>query len=73
MSFIERDPVAARELRARLTEWQASGGEVECADALQFLDGAPEPFGVVFLDPPFGSELLGRRGAPAGGTRLAAA
>ena len=58
VSFIERDPVAARELRARLAEWQASGAEVECADALQFLNGAPVPFGVVFLDPPFGSELL---------------
>jgi 16S rRNA (guanine966-N2)-methyltransferase len=58
VSFIERDPVAACELRARLAEWQASGGEVECADALQFLDGTPEPFGVAFLDPPFGSPLL---------------
>jgi 16S rRNA (guanine966-N2)-methyltransferase len=58
VSFIERDPVAARELRARLAEWQASGGQVECTDALQFLNGAPVPFGVVFLDPPFGSELL---------------
>jgi 16S rRNA (guanine966-N2)-methyltransferase len=58
VSFIERDPVAARELRARLAEWQASGGQVECADALQFLDGTSEPFGVVFLDPPFGSPLL---------------
>jgi 16S rRNA (guanine966-N2)-methyltransferase len=58
VSFIERDPVAARELRARLAEWQASGGAVECADALQFLEGTPEPFGLAFLDPPFGSPLL---------------
>jgi 16S rRNA (guanine966-N2)-methyltransferase len=58
VSFIERDPVTARALRARLSEWQASGGQVECADALRFLNGAPEPFDVVFLDPPFGSELL---------------
>ena len=58
VTFVEHDPVAARELRARLAQWQASGAEVECADALQFLHGTPEPFDLVFLDPPFGSQLL---------------
>jgi 16S rRNA (guanine966-N2)-methyltransferase len=72
VSFIERDPVAARELRARLTEWQASGGEVECADALQFLDGTPEPSAWCFDPPTFRSPLL-LSAARRYGTRLAAA
>lgn len=59
VAFIERDPAAARELRARLKEWQAQGARVERRDALEFLRGAPEPFDIVFLDPPFASDLLG--------------
>jgi 16S rRNA (guanine966-N2)-methyltransferase len=61
VTFVERDAAAVRELRARLSEWGASGGRVEHADALRFLGGpgtGGEPFGIVFLDPPFGSELL---------------
>jgi 16S rRNA (guanine966-N2)-methyltransferase len=39
VTFVERDAAAARELRARLVEWGASGGEVEQGDALRFLRG----------------------------------
>ena len=56
--FVERDASAARELRARLSEWQASGGRVEQGDALQFLRSMPQPFDIVFLDPPFAAGLL---------------
>jgi 16S rRNA (guanine966-N2)-methyltransferase len=31
---------------------------VEQTDAVRFLRGTPEPFDIVFLDPPFGSDLL---------------
>jgi 16S rRNA (guanine966-N2)-methyltransferase len=61
VTFVERDAAAARELRARLSEWGASGGRVEHADALRFLGGpgmGGEPFGIVFLDPPFDSDFL---------------
>ena len=67
VTFVERDGAAARELRARLSEWGASGGEVEHSDALRFLsdprsaggaEGARGPFDIVFLDPPFDSDLL---------------
>jgi 16S rRNA (guanine966-N2)-methyltransferase len=58
VSFVERDAAAARELRARLSEWGSTLGSVERADALQYLEGPPQPFDIVFLDPPFGSELL---------------
>jgi len=58
VTFVERDAAAARELRARLSEWGASGAEVEHGDALRFLGGAGRPFDIVFLDPPFDSDFL---------------
>jgi 16S rRNA (guanine966-N2)-methyltransferase len=58
VTFVERDAAAVRELRARLAEWGASGARVEQADALRFLAGAQESFDIVFLDPPFESDLL---------------
>ena len=63
VTFVERDAAAARELRARLTEWGATGGSVEQVEALRFLARAAggsgsAPFDIVFLDPPFGSDLL---------------
>ena len=40
VTFVERDGAAARELRARLSEWGASGAQVEHTDALRFLADA---------------------------------
>ena len=58
VTFVERDGAAARELRARLSEWGATGADVEHGDALRFLGSAGRPFDVVFLDPPFDSDFL---------------
>lgn len=59
VTFVERDVLAARELRARLAEWGASGAQVEHNDALRFLAGSPlQTYDIVFLDPPFASDLL---------------
>lgn len=58
VTFVERDAAAARELRARLSEWQVTGGQVRQMDALDFLGQTPDRFDIVFLDPPFGSDLL---------------
>jgi 16S rRNA (guanine966-N2)-methyltransferase len=58
VTFVERDGTAARELRARLSEWGASGAQVEHGDAMRFLSGTGGPFDIVFLDPPFDSDLL---------------
>jgi 16S rRNA (guanine966-N2)-methyltransferase len=59
VTFVERDPEAAREIRARLAEWGAHGGSVEHIDARTFLGRPPvTPFDIVFLDPPFASTLL---------------
>ena len=60
VTFVERDGVAVRELRARLTEWGAVGGQVEHMDAVRFLGSSARPFEIVFLDPPFASGLLPR-------------
>jgi 16S rRNA (guanine966-N2)-methyltransferase len=58
-TFVERDPAAAREIRARLAEWHAHDALVEHADARSFLERTPAaPFDIVFLDPPFASTLL---------------
>ena len=56
--FVERDAVAARELQARLAEWNAKDAEVMRGDALGFLNGVGLSFDVVFLDPPFDANLL---------------
>jgi 16S rRNA (guanine966-N2)-methyltransferase len=58
VTFVEKDAVAVRELRARLAEWRATGAQVEHSDALRFLGTAARAFNIVFLDPPFASPLL---------------
>jgi 16S rRNA (guanine966-N2)-methyltransferase len=63
VTFVEQDARAARELAGRLLEWQAQGGHVARADALRFLAGPAGAYGVVFLDPPFASDLLARAAA----------
>ena len=59
VTFVERDAAAVRALRARLAEWQAGDAVVVHADALRYLTGEACPFELVFLDPPFGTDLLG--------------
>jgi len=56
--FVEQHRESARALRKLLTDWKAEGARVECSDALQLLKGVPQPFDVVFIDPPFASQLL---------------
>lgn len=58
VTFVERDGVAVRELRARLAEWGAVGGQVEQREAVRFLGSPAQPFEIVFLDPPFAAGLL---------------
>jgi 16S rRNA (guanine966-N2)-methyltransferase len=63
VTFVERDAAAAHALRERLVEWQAEDARVERSDALRYLAGEARPFDIVFLDPPFASELLPRSAA----------
>jgi 16S rRNA (guanine966-N2)-methyltransferase len=58
--LVEQNAVAARALAALIAEWHLQGARVERADALHFLGRDPEPFDIVFLDPPFHAGLLSR-------------
>src|SRR5690606_2159336 len=55
--FVERDARAAQALRDNLARLKAGAGTVTAGDAAAFLDGPPQPFGLVFMDPPFGAGL----------------
>jgi len=56
--MVERDRRVADYLRDTGHTLAAEGLEVVQADALAYLGGAPQPFDVVFLDPPFRRKLL---------------
>jgi 16S rRNA (guanine966-N2)-methyltransferase len=58
VTFVERDSAAVRELRTRLSEWGATGAQVEKGDAMSFLGGVGDPYDIVFLDPPFDSDSI---------------
>lgn len=64
--FVEKDASAAAALRTHLTEFGGQSdtrGRIERMDALQFLRRDATPFDIVFLDPPFVSDLLVRAAA----------
>lgn len=58
VTFVERQPVAARALRDTLRLLNAQDAQVETADASHWLRRAAMPFEIVLLDPPFGQGLL---------------
>lgn len=56
--FVEKDATASRELRKLLESWGAQNARVEHLDANRYLSGSGAPFDIVFLDPPFDTDLL---------------
>ena len=58
--MVERDRAVAQALRASAKELDAAGAEIVEGDALKFLERTGERFDVVFLDPPFASDLAAR-------------
>jgi 16S rRNA (guanine966-N2)-methyltransferase len=62
-TFVERELTVAHELKARLSEWGAADARVKHTEALAFLGGAASGFDLVFLDPPFDSDLVPRAAA----------
>lgn len=58
----DSNPQVIRQLQANLDTLQAEGAELLQAPALDMLQAGPtgQPFDVVFLDPPFAQQLLGR-------------
>ena len=57
VQFVERDARAAQSLRANLARLEADAGQVAVLDAGLFLQGAAQPYDLVFLDPPFALDL----------------
>lgn len=57
VQFVEPDTQVAQALNANLVRLKAMNAQVAALDASQFLLGAARPFGLVFLDPPFGLQL----------------
>ncbi|MBM0103807.1 16S rRNA (guanine(966)-N(2))-methyltransferase RsmD [Steroidobacter sp. S1-65] len=58
VTFVDREPQIGRHLNETLQRLGAAGATVKTEDSLRFLERAPQPFDVVFLDPPFASTLL---------------
>lgn len=58
VTFVDREPQVGRHLTQTLQRLGASGATVEIQDATRFLERTPQPFDVIFLDPPFASTLL---------------
>ena len=58
--MVERDRATARALRENAKKLEARGAEVVESDAIAWLAHAPQPFDVVFLDPPYASGLAVR-------------
>jgi 16S rRNA (guanine966-N2)-methyltransferase len=60
VTFVEEDAAAASALRELLAHWQAQGAQLVQGDALRYLARGAQSCDIVFLDPPFAAELLGR-------------
>jgi 16S rRNA (guanine966-N2)-methyltransferase len=59
--FVERDPAAAAAIREALSVLGSRFGVVDARDAFAFLaQASPQPFDVVFLDPPYDQGWLPR-------------
>ncbi|HCG77738.1 MAG TPA: 16S rRNA (guanine(966)-N(2))-methyltransferase RsmD [Oceanospirillales bacterium] len=56
--FLEKHAKAAFQLKDNLKQLDARNAQVWAGDALMWLEQNPEPYDLVFLDPPFGKDLL---------------
>lgn len=56
--FVDTNPSAIAALRENLALLQSNRGQVVRGSALAYLEGPPQAFDVVFLDPPFRRDLL---------------
>jgi len=58
--MVEKDAHVVECLRQHVATLQALNADVVQADAVDFLRQTPQPFDIVFLDPPFKSDLIAR-------------
>jgi len=57
--FVERSRPIAASLKERIALLGAeSRADIQCMDALAYCRSNPGPFNLIFLDPPFGKDLL---------------
>jgi 16S rRNA (guanine966-N2)-methyltransferase len=56
--MVEKAPSVAQRLRQHVERLEATGAEVVSVDAVEFLRQTPQAFDIVFLDPPFKSNLI---------------
>ena len=56
--FVENSARAAAALKESVKVLEATGARIHQADAISYLKREPEPFDIVFLDPPFADDLL---------------
>ena len=56
--MLDKSPKAAAQIAANIELLGATGVEVHCTDACQWLTGESSRFDIVFLDPPFAADLL---------------
>jgi 16S rRNA (guanine966-N2)-methyltransferase len=57
---VERNAAAAAATRTALATFGADNGRVLQADALRFLETPTESFDIVFIDPPFGADIISK-------------
>jgi len=56
--FVDAEPAVTRYLVGQLKDFACDRGRVVRADAARYLDGPPQAFDLVFLDPPFDAAVL---------------
>jgi len=56
--FVEASVRAARVLQASADALAATGARLQRVDAVNYLQGVAQPFDIVFLDPPYATDLL---------------
>jgi 16S rRNA (guanine966-N2)-methyltransferase len=56
--FVDRDPQLARHLQETATKLGTLDIEIVSTDALKYLQRPAQPFNIVFLDPPYASNVL---------------
>lgn len=59
--MVDRDPRVVHTLKQQAAKLEANEKIVAviCAETLEWLEGSPSRFDIVFLDPPFGQGLIG--------------